>query len=286
MKKLAYIVLALTIVACGGNSFETEGGTTVTYLKKGEGTLSQDSTDISFFNLKYNTESGYEIFATSEPAPMRVGGSFSSNGGELFKILPQLVVGDSVTFKILASDLFESTFRAPRPDSIPADSKIEFFISLDKLQSQSEYYSEAAANQKELMESLIDTAQLNIDLDILNDFYEKNNIELTTTTENGVGIVVTEEGSGPKPEMGQGFTVNYSGYMLDGTSFDSGSYPVQLYLTSVILGWHEGLAQLNEGSKATLYIPSQLGYGPRRRSDVIVENSILVFDVELVDLEK
>ncbi|WP_436517929.1 FKBP-type peptidyl-prolyl cis-trans isomerase [Ekhidna sp. To15] len=284
MKKLGYVVLALTLVACGGNSFETEGGTTVTYLKKGEGVLSQDSTEISFFNLKYDTESGYEIFATNEPAPMRVGGSFSENGGELFKILPKLVVGDSVTFKITASDLFENTFRAPLPDSIPAASKIAFFISLEKLQSQSEYYRESALKQKEFMESIIDTTQLRIDLNILNDYYKTNNIELTTTTENGIGIVITEAGNGPKPELGQAMQVKYAGYMLDGRDFDSGTYPVQLYLTSVILGWHEGLAQLNEGAKATLYIPSPLGYGPRRRSDVIVENSILVFDVELVEI--
>jgi FKBP-type peptidyl-prolyl cis-trans isomerase len=54
----------------------------------------------------------------------------------------------------------------------------------------------------------------------------------------------------------------------------------------VIQGWDEGLTLLNEGAKATLYIPSPLAYGERKRSEVIVENSILVFDVELLEIIK
>ena len=304
MKKLAYIIIGFLVISCGSNSFKTEAGTVVTYLKNGEGDILEDSTAIRYFNLRYLTESGSEIFATKEPAPMRVGGSFSEEGGELFQILPQLKVSDSVTFKIKASDFFQNTLRAPRPDSIPAESQIEFFISLEKLQTQEEYYQEAASKQKEMMESVIDTAQLKTDLAILDEYYAENNIELTTTTKNGVGIVVTEKGTGSKPGLGQTVQVAYSGYMLDGEYFDSNvkevameqglyderrepyqPYPVQLYLTSVITGWHEAIAELNEGSKATIYIPSPLGYGPRRRSDVIVENSILVFDVELIEEE-
>ena len=51
MKNIGYITIALLIASCGGNSFKTENGTKVTYIKKGEGTVSQDSTEISYFNL-------------------------------------------------------------------------------------------------------------------------------------------------------------------------------------------------------------------------------------------
>ncbi|MEQ9007037.1 MAG: FKBP-type peptidyl-prolyl cis-trans isomerase, partial [Ekhidna sp.] len=52
----------------------------------------------------------------------------------------------------------------------------------------------------------------------------------------------------------------------------------------VIKGWDEGIALLNEGAKATLYIPSPLGYGNRGSGPIIEPNSILIFDVELVEI--
>lgn len=302
MKNIGYIVVALLLAACGSNSFKTEGGTQVTYLKKGEGEAWKDST-IAYFSFQYLTESGHEMYKTPQPAPMRVGGEWSKGRGELFQVLPMLNVGDSVTFTILASNLFDSTFRAPRPDSIPADSQIEFFMSKTKQQTEDEYYFEAALDQKEVLESYVDSSQLALDRETLNNYYSENNIEVTHTTENGIGIKILEEGNGPKPKLGQTVNVDYSGYVLSGKYFDSsnkevateqglynparepyGPYTFKIYLSQVILGWHEGIVELNEGTKATLYIPSPLGYGPRRRSDVIVENSILVFDVELVGI--
>ncbi|MGC4021826.1 MAG: FKBP-type peptidyl-prolyl cis-trans isomerase [Cyclobacteriaceae bacterium] len=53
----------------------------------------------------------------------------------------------------------------------------------------------------------------------------------------------------------------------------------------VIGGWDEVLQLMNKGKKITVYIPSTLGYGAQRRSEVIVENSILVFDMELVNIK-
>ena len=61
-------------------------------------------------------------------------------------------------------------------------------------------------------------------------------------------------------------------------------YTFPLGQGQVIKGWDEGIALLNEGSKARLYIPSPLGYGSRDRSPIIRANSILVFDVELVEV--
>ena len=283
MKKIGYILLAIVCAACGSNSFETANGTTVTYLRKGDGGPLQDST-ISFFHLKYDTESGSEIYQTPEPSPMRLGDSFTEGNGELFQALQMMNIGDSVRFAIAASDFFEKTMRAQVPDTLPAGSNIIFYASLVKQQTEDEYYYDAAVDQKELLESYVDTVQLNLDRAALDNFYAENNVDIATITENGVGISITEAGSGPKPKMGQSVNVNYSGYMLDGTDFDSGSYPFKIYLSQVILGWHEGIIELNEGTKATIYIPSPLGYGPRKRSEVIVENSILVFDVELVQV--
>ncbi len=304
MKKVQYIVLAILIVSCGTNSFKTPNGTQVDYIRKGDGGAFKDSL-ISFYSFKYFTENGEEIFNTQEPIPVRVGGAYSEGKGELFQIFPMLNIGDSVHFKIEASDLFGKTFQIPLPDSIKAESKIAFQATLVKQQTDDEYYESAALDQKERLEQLIDSTQLANDRNILADFYVKNKIEDIILTKNGIGIRIIEDGAGLKPKLGQVVKVNYSGYLLNGDYFDSSvkevamekglyneqrepyqPYSFQIYLSQVILGWHEGIAELKEGTKATLYIPSSLGYGPKKRSEIIIENSILVFDVELVEVVK
>ncbi|MDR2937699.1 MAG: FKBP-type peptidyl-prolyl cis-trans isomerase [Prevotellaceae bacterium] len=96
-------------------------------------------------------------------------------------------------------------------------------------------------------------------------FLEKNGKEEgVTTTESGLQYKVTTEGTGPKPTANDEVEVHYRGTLLNGEEFDS-SYesgqPVKFRLNSVIKGWTEGLQLVNEGSKVTLWIPSELAYG-------------------------
>ena len=77
-----------------------------------------------------------------------------------------------------------------------------------------------------------------------------------------------EEGDGEKPESGQTVSVHYSGYLVDGTKFDSSHdrnkpFEFPLGKRKVIKGWDEGVALLNVGSKAKFIIPPKLGYGTR-----------------------
>ncbi|EMR01107.1 putative FKBP-type peptidyl-prolyl cis-trans isomerase fkpA precursor [Cesiribacter andamanensis AMV16] len=114
---------------------------------------------------------------------------------------------------------------------------------------------------------------------------------MADTTASGVRIRVTQKGTGAKPQPGDNIVVHYRGTLLDGTPFDASydrnepfTFPVGQGM--VIRGWDEGLLQLPKGSKATLYIPSTLAYGPQQRGEVIQPNSILVFDVEVLDITK
>ena len=101
---------------------------------------------------------------------------------------------------------------------------------------------------------------------------------------------IEKKGSGDKPNPGDVVSVHYTGYLVDGTKFDSSldrGEPIQFPLGQgrVIKGWDEGISLLNIGSKATFIIPPNLGYGSRAMGP-IPANSILIFEVELVDIKK
>lgn len=109
------------------------------------------------------------------------------------------------------------------------------------------------------------------------------------TTPSGLQYEDMEVGTGASPEAGQNVEVHYTGYLTDGSKFDSSvdrgtpfSFP--LGAGRVIKGWDEGVASMKVGGKRKLTIPAALGYGPRGYPPVIPANATLVFDVELLNI--
>lgn len=113
----------------------------------------------------------------------------------------------------------------------------------------------------------------------------------TVKTESGLKyIVISSNPSNPKPAVGNTVSVHYTGYFLDGKVFDSSvdrGQPIDFPLGQgrVIKGWDEGIALLHKGDKARLIIPYQLAYGEAGHGP-IPPKSTLIFDVELVDINK
>ncbi len=109
------------------------------------------------------------------------------------------------------------------------------------------------------------------------------------TTASGLQYKSLVEGKGAKPKATDNVTVNYKGTLVDGTEFDS-SYkrnePAKFPLNGVIPGWTEGLQLMGVGSKYQFVIPSQLAYGERGESGAIPPNSTLIFEVELISIDK
>lgn len=110
-----------------------------------------------------------------------------------------------------------------------------------------------------------------------------------TTTESGLQIEDVTLGTGATAEAGQQVIVHYTGWLTDGTKFDSSkdrNDPFQFGLgqRQVISGWDEGVAGMKIGGTRKLTIPPALGYGARGAGGVIPPNATLVFEVELLDL--
>ena len=102
-------------------------------------------------------------------------------------------------------------------------------------------------------------------------------------TASGTYYEVQEDGNGSFPYSSAIIQVTYKGYFLDGTVFDEG-YISAAPLSTLILGWQDGIPRIDVGGKIKLVAPSRLGYGTREL-DNIPANSVLVFDITLHDFE-
>jgi len=97
-------------------------------------------------------------------------------------------------------------------------------------------------------------------------------------------------GEGKEAKSGDTVTVNYTGWLTDGTKFDSSldsGQPFQFTVGAgqVIPGWDQGVAGMKVGGKRKLTIPPDLGYGAQGAGGVIPPNAVLVFEIELLDVQ-
>ena len=109
----------------------------------------------------------------------------------------------------------------------------------------------------------------------------------STTTTSGLVIEELAIGSGDIAIAGKKVSVHYTGWLTDGTKFDSSKdrgnpFIFPLGKGHVIKGWDEGVAGMKVGGKRKLIVPSALGYGSRGAGGVIPPNATLVFEVELL----
>jgi len=115
------------------------------------------------------------------------------------------------------------------------------------------------------------------------------------TTSTGLMYIEQEAGNGETPARGKKVVVHYTGYLAEegftrGKKFDSSRdrnqpFSFTIGVGQVIKGWDEGVAKMSVGTKSTLIIPPDLGYGARGAGSVIPPNATLIFDVELLDIK-
>ncbi len=116
---------------------------------------------------------------------------------------------------------------------------------------------------------------------------------MSISSQEPANLVIEDKvvGTGEEATVGKRVSVHYSGFLTNGTMFDS-SIPRKTPFTftlgagEVIQGWDKGVVGMKVGGKRKLTIPSKLGYGPRGAGGVIPPNATLIFDVELLKVEK
>lgn len=310
LKQYSFIIVLMSVVitACGQKEFvTTETGLEYLKVREGNGEKPNDG-EFLMMNVAYYDANNNKMFASADRGgalPLNYVDSVFINNGSLEESFKLCSNGDSLILKIPAKTIFAESFRRPLPDTIAAESIITVYIGVENIFDQDEfqaYRTEQAQKQREKAEAA-SKEQVSIDEKIIDDYLAENGIN-AESTEEGLKYVITQEGNGEIPANGNTVVVNYTGTLLDGTMFDSsieedakagGIYregrdynkPFEFALGQgrVIKGWDIGIALLSKGAKATLYIPSSLGYGARGTGSTIGPNAVLVFNVELIDFK-
>lgn len=147
-------------------------------------------------------------------------------------------------------------------------------------------FSENLRKKKEEKDELSAEETLEEGKKFLEDNKKKDGV---VTTKSGLQYLILKAGDGPAPTGSDQVSVHYRGTTIDGTEFDN-SYkrnkPASFPVRGVIKGWTEALLLMNVGGKYKLFIPSELAYGKEGAGQDIGPNEVLIFEVELLEIDK
>lgn len=264
---------------------QMEGGMDYKIIEDKPGDVYPDYGD--YMELHLNTVAADSvIFDTrtameGKPAPIQL--QKSPFKGDLMVALRKFTEGDSAQVRITVDSLLAA--------GVPEAPWMEKGTN-QKLVYNLRVTSVTPKAMKEKQEAEQAEKQVEIDDKLIKEYLKEHNID-AQKTESGLYYVITEKGAGDNAQPGQKVSVNYTGMLLNGDKFDSNVDPqfnhvqpfeFMLGTGSVIKGWDEGIALLNKGAKAKLFIPSGLAYGNRSQGPKIKENSVLIFEVQLMDI--
>ena len=287
-KVLTGIVMMLCL-SCS-NVKETPKGFPYTVEKKGDGVLAKPG-QFLVLNIvfKDGNDSTWTDSRLSSPMVVMIQDTMAIKTEEgIDEIFRMLSKGDSINFKIQSKVLFEKTFRQPLLPKIDPKSDFTFNIGVRDIYNRDQVMKMqeqivARQNEKFLKER---KEQLKKDIVIIDEYLKTKGVVAQQDT-SGLRYVITKIGTGPRPNSTDTVVVTYSGKLMEnGVEFDKSTGPVTFQLTSLIKGWQIGFPLLRVGSKATLYVPSVLAYGPRGYPPRIPQNANLIFDVELIKMKK
>lgn len=242
-----------------------------------------------FVVLRFLRKVGDTVLQNTFKDPKPVTLQIQSVPGSPAEVFPFLQIGDSVHIKI---PLDTSVRRNPFFEMFRHKGKtVEYFVKIEGARSAEERKKEIMELEKEAMKKQEELIKQNEGKEnkTIEEYLAKNPMTLEVTP-SGLKYGITQKNpAGVKPQSGDSVKVHYTGKLLNGKVFDSSiqrkiPFGFVLGQGQVIRGWDEGIALLRKGEKATLLIPSKLGYGAQGAGNVIPPFAPLVFEVELVDV--
>lgn len=272
----------ILLVSCSFNKFKTHSsGLQYRFIIQNNDSAMPKSGNIVQIKMKYYSEDDSLLFNSDEEnRPMKLQVIRPSHeGGSLEDALLMLHKGDSAVFLIDAQNFYEKTRSSIVPQNIAKESKLRFNIKLINIQTFEEIEQERntlrMANEEE-------------EMTLLQDYLKTANITIKPSA-SGLYYIEKVKGKGKKAEAGKTMVVHYTGSFIDGKIFDSSlrrnePFEFELGKGIVIEGWDEGIANMREGGKAMLIIPSKISYGDKGKGPV-PPYSTLVFEVELLQVK-
>ena len=293
MKKIQLFIMAIItmgIVSCAGGDLEfqeTESGLKYVFHEQSGNERAEMGKMLSM-HMSYSVNDSVIFNSTDMDMPVYIPLEPSGYPGDIFEAMGMLAVGDSASFKLNARDFFVGTAGMIEPPPfVGAGDDMLFHIRLIAAFNEEEFAMEEQRIMEEQMKKNLLRAEQ--EDDNLLAYVREEGIEVEPTA-SGLYFIEHERGDGRKVESGDLVSVHYEGRLLDGTVFDAShdrGEPLEFIVGQgwVIPGWDEGINLMHVGGKATLIIPSYLGYGDRADIPVIPPYSTLIFDVEVVDAQ-
>ncbi len=281
------ICFALALSACN-NTAETSGYQTSAkglkyHIIEGNSSGKAKIGDYIAYSSTLRTAKGELIFAaTDKNQPLIANVVEPSHDGDPAEILAMLGEGDSVSLLIPEKEFFKNV--AQLPEKVKAGDMVKLDLMIHKVYSAEQYQSEVLPTMK--------SAPFIKEEQFIKEYINGRNWN-AQRTESGLFVIVDNTGKGKKAVTGSLVKVNYSGFLLDGTPFDSNVNPqfnhVQPFEFTigkgqVIKGWDEGIPYFAKGGKGKLVIPARLAYG-EQGSGKIPPNSTLMFEIEVLDIQ-
>ena len=296
-KKLIYILSIGLLVLLSGVGLwiyktrtfsKTATGLSYKVVQRGKGRRPQEK-DYLFLQISYQTPDKQVIFDTAQN-----GSPIILHYAEVDKLdvvlkeaIGMMREGDTLLFKVTAKQLFGDYLGALAMQyDLKEDTIIETKVKIEKMMQEEQFEKQKAEKDAQAIEE-----------------YLKAEGIAAETTPSGLRYIIDTPGKGKKPLPGDYVKVHYTGRLLEGGVFDTSQAEVaqahgihhpqrtyepfkfQVGKGQVIAGWDEGLQLISKGSKARLFIPSELAYGSRGAGHMIPPHAVLVFEIHLISVD-
>lgn len=312
MKRTATISLSIAALiilwSCGSDTKTTPMGYTFKFIKHGDGKVVKpgeivvldmailDSNDSAWYD---NRNSDYpEIVKIADPSRMETERGIV----ETFRMLSK---GDSIELSMKAKDVFLFMWKMDTPPQADPESYFTYYVkcrevfndeqvkdfiarrdSIHEIKEQKRIAAEE--EQKRIAEAELEEynkAQLAKDTVIIDNYLKGKNVKAKKLP-NGLRYVVRSNGEGPLAAKGDIVNMKYTGQLLDGKEFGAGEYSFAVGNKDVVAGWDLIAPMMKKGTSLTVFVPSTLAYGRGGSGSTIGPDAILVFDMELLSINK